>query len=263
VRAAPPPSRRPRGAAPRAPRRSARSGTRRGRWGPRRRSSRRAPRVEVRAVGLVQAVGQPAAHEVPVALGEPEHEQRGVGDVGDGVGHRHLGGQRGPRVLGAHRLVGHDEDRLQADRRLQPRRHPVGADDEAAPQRGRDVVGMALELGGQRQDVGVELEQVVGSHQARDVGRRARPQPAGERDLRADAELERVGRVEALEAAHDEVAPVAGDRQVGDDGEAAGLDDLDLGVQRQGRGEAVEPRAEVGRRGGDADEAAALHGARP
>ena len=51
--------------------------------------------------------------------------------------------------------------------------------------------------------------------------RRARPEPAGERDLRADRELEVVGRVQRLERPHGEVAPVARDLQVGVDARSA------------------------------------------
>jgi hypothetical protein len=43
---------------------------------------------EVGAVGLMEAVGEAAADEVPVAAGQTERQQRGVGDVGDRVGHR-------------------------------------------------------------------------------------------------------------------------------------------------------------------------------
>ena len=43
---------------------------------------------------------------------------------------------------------------------------------------GRDVVRVTLELARQRQQVGVQLEQVVGRHQARDDRRRARAEPA-------------------------------------------------------------------------------------
>ena len=70
----------------------------------------------------------------------------------------------------------------------------VGADGEAAVQRRRDVVGVALELGGEREHVGVELEEVVGGHEPGDVGGGARAQAAAERDLRPDAEGEGVGR---------------------------------------------------------------------
>ena len=68
--------------------------------------------------------------------------------------------------------------------------------------------------------------------------------------------------MEALEAAHREVATVLGDRQVADDGKAPGLDDLDLGVQRQGGGERVKARPEVRRGRGHADKATTLHARR-
>ena len=42
------------------------------------------------------------------------------------------------------------------------------ADHEAAAQRRADVVRMALQFGGERQQVGVELEQVVGRRQPGD-----------------------------------------------------------------------------------------------
>ena len=67
--------------------------------------------------------------------------------------------------------------------------------------------------------------------------------------------------VQALERADDEVRPVLRHVEVGLDRERPGLLHLDLEVQRDRGGERVEPRAEVGRRGGDADEAAALHAA--
>jgi hypothetical protein len=122
---------------------------------------------------------------------------------------------------------------------------------------------VALELGGVLEQVGVELEEVVGGHQARHVGRGAGPQPPAERDVGADPEGEVVGRVQPGEPAHRQVAMVAGDAQVGLDGEAAGLDDLELHVQRDRAREAVEPGAEVRRGGGDPDETAALHGPDP
>ena len=61
-------------------------------------------------------------------------------------------------------------------------------------------------------------------------------------------------------AAHDEVAAVARDRQLGLDRELAGLHHLHLEVECERRREHVEAGAEVGRGGGDADEAAADHG---
>ncbi len=125
------------------------------------------------AAGLVEAVVQPARHEVPVAAGEAERQQRAVGDVEDRVGQRHLGGQRGARGLGADGVVRHHRQRLQAGGRVEARGLAVGAHHEAAVQRRRDVVGVALQLGGQVQQRGVQLEDVVGRHQPRDDRRGA------------------------------------------------------------------------------------------
>ena len=75
--------------------------------------------VELRAARLVQAVGEPAGDEVEPALGQPEHEQRRVGDVEDRVGHRHLGGQRGARLGGAHVAVRDDDHRLEPGGRVE------------------------------------------------------------------------------------------------------------------------------------------------
>ena len=113
--------------------------------------------------------------------------------------------------------AGHDEQALQAGRRLEALGVAVAAQHEAAQQRGGDVVRVAFELGRLGQQVGAELEDRVGRHEAGDDRRRARPEPAGERDVRADRELEVVGRVQRREAAHDQVAAVAGDPQVGVD----------------------------------------------
>jgi hypothetical protein len=126
-------------------------------------------------------------------------------------------------------------------------------------QRRGDVVGVALELGGQGEQVGIELEEVVGGHQPRHVGGRARPEAAAERDPRADAEGEGVGGGEPGEAAHGQVAPVARDLEVGVDGEAPRLLHLELHVQRERAREGVETRPEVRARGGYADEAATAH----
>src|SRR3954468_18525193 len=54
-------------------------------------------------------------------------------------------------------------------------RAAAGAHAEAAEQRGRDVVGMALELGREGEQIGVELEGVVGGDEPGHVRRRARP----------------------------------------------------------------------------------------
>ena len=153
--------------------------------------------------------------------------------------------------------AGHDEQALEPGRRVEALRVAVRAQHEAAQQRGRDVVRVALEPGRLGQQVGAELEDRVGRDQPGDDRRRARPEPARERDVGADRELEVVGRVQRGEPAHDQVAAVARDPQVGVDGEAAGLDDVDLHVQVQRRAHHVEPRPEVGRGRGDADGPAA------
>ena len=207
----------------------------------------------------MQAVLEPACHQVPLAARQPEHEQRRVGDVEDGVAHRHLGGQRGPRLPGADRIVGDDHDRLEPGRDVESGRGAVGTHDEPAEQGRPDVVGVALDLGGGGQQVGVELEQVVGGHHAGDNRRRARAEATRERDVAVDREPEVVGWMQGGEGPHAEVAPVAGDVEVGDDLEVAGLLHLDLQVQLQRRGEHVEAGAEIGRGRGHADEPAALH----
>jgi hypothetical protein len=182
-------------------------------------------RKEVRAALLVQPVLQTATQQVPVAA----------------------------RGAGAHRLVRHHRERLEAGGRVKARGLPVGAHHEAAAQRGRDVVGVALQLGRARQQVGVELEQVIRRHQPRDDRRRARPETAGERDLRGDAEGEAVRGVQVLEGAHAQVLASARQRQLALHRKAPGLPHFQLHVQRKRGRHAVEPRPQVrrGRRRAD------------
>jgi hypothetical protein len=163
----------------------------------------------------VQTVVQTLREHVPVAARESERQQRAVRDVEDGVGERHLLGQRRSRGARAHGLLGHDGERLKPGRRLEARRATVGADHKAAVQRCRDVVGVALELACVREHVGVDLEHVVGRHQPGDNRRRARAEPAREWDLRADLERELVGRMQPLERTDAEVLAAERDRQVG------------------------------------------------
>ena len=133
--------------------------------------------------------------------------------------------------------------RLEPVGRLEARDLAAGDDHEAAEQRRGGVVGMALELGGVAEQVLLQLEHVRGRQHARRVRRGAGAQPARQRDRRADPEGEVVGRMQPREAAHAEVAAVARDVELGLDGEAAGLDHLELDVQRERRGERVEARA--------------------
>ncbi len=151
-----------------------------------------------------------------------------MGDVEDRLLDRDLLGQGIARLTCAHRLLGHDRQRLQARGRLEAHCLAVGANDEAAIERRGDVVGVTLDRGGAREQVDVQLEQVVGGEQAGDDRRGARAEAAGERDVRADAESEVVGGVQALEGAHAEVVLVPRDVQVGLDGKAAGLCHLQL-----------------------------------
>ena len=155
------PSRRSRCAAPPRRRRSARRSTRPSTVGPapeivapsapssralRASSSERGNRG---ARGGAGAGGRcrPRATRSQSPRGEPEHQQRGVRGVEDRVGQRHLGGQRGARRARARPACArHDQQRLQAGGGSKPCGVTVGADDEAAEQRGGDVVGMALEL---------------------------------------------------------------------------------------------------------------------
>src|SRR5205085_2911075 len=68
------------------------------------------------------------------------------------------------RCLGANPLGWHDHNRLESHRRVETVDAATVADHEPTSQRGRDVVRMTLDLHPQPQDVGAELEHVVGGH---------------------------------------------------------------------------------------------------
>ena len=94
----------------------------------------------------------------------------------------------------------------------------VDHDDQAAVKRRRDVVGVALDLGGERQDGAVArraAEQFVGAEQAGGRRRGARAESRGQRhgDLAVDAQAGGHGRAnlveEPAEGAHHQVAGVA------------------------------------------------------
>jgi len=110
--------------------------------------------------------------------------------------------------------------------------HSAGAaDHEAALERGSDVVRVPLELDRQREDVGVELEQVVGREQPGDDRRGARAQAPDQRDPRGDPELSVVGPMQTLDGPPEQVSAVPWDVEAGHDGEAAvgqALDDVHL-----------------------------------
>ncbi len=108
------------------------------------------------AVGLVQLVVEGGREQVRVAGGDGGAEQRGLGARRGGVGVRDGRGQAAARRLGVHARVGHDDDRRQRQIGREPARvrqpgavAPAQAD--AAEDRGREVVGVALERQAERQ----------------------------------------------------------------------------------------------------------------
>ena len=147
-------------------------------------------RVEVRAVGLVEAVAQAARHELDVAAREPEHQQRAVRGVEDRVRERHrlpAAPRRASAV--ATGSAGTTSTASSARRRLDPRDGAVRADDDAAHQRRGDVVGVALDLAAQREHVDARAPvELARRDQPRDGGRGARAEAAAQRDLRAHHE---------------------------------------------------------------------------
>ncbi len=142
-------------------------------------------RIEVGAARLVDAVAEPARDQVEVPAGQAEHEQRGVGDVEHGVRDRDPRRQRVARLRRAHGLAGDDQQALQPGRRLEALGVSVRAQHEAAEQRRRDVVRVALQPRGLGQHVRAEFEDRVGRHEPGDDRRGARAEPAGERDVAA------------------------------------------------------------------------------
>ena len=118
-------------------------------------------RVEMGSMRLVQAVAETRRDQLPVRPGETQDQRRGLSHVEHRVAQRDARRQRRSRRLGDHRLGRDHERRLEPHRRLEAVNPGPLAYDEAALQRGGDVVGMALELARQLEHVGVELEQVI------------------------------------------------------------------------------------------------------
>ena len=162
--------------------------------------------------------------------------------------------------------AGIDDDALEAAGRVEAGRArrvplPRPADDEAAVDRRRNVVGVALQLArpGQQLLLGEgQLEEVVGGAEAGDDRRGAGAEPAGQRDLAAQAEGDAVGGMQALEGAHDQVVAAGRDIEAARvEGELAGLLDLQLEIERERRSHHVIARPEIGRGGGNADQSMA------
>jgi hypothetical protein len=186
-----------------------------------------------------------------------------MGDVEGGVRERNLGRQRGARI-GGRDLLGRDHrDGLEAGRRVKSRDVAVRADHEASVDGGRDVVGMALDPRCPLEDLVSperQLVHVVGGHEPGHDRGCARAEAGRERDLRVHPERKAIDVVQVGEAAHAQVGVVGG--QVlppGVDRELPGLLDLELEVDRDGRGHRVEAGTEVRRRAGDAHPAPASH----
>ncbi len=121
---------------------------------------------------------------------------------------------------------------------------------------------MPLELRRQSEKVllrAVELVQVVRRGESGDDRGGARAEPGGDGDLAADLEAQAVGGVQELEGSHAEVRAVQGHIvPVRLDLERPRLRNLELEMERERGREHVEAGPEVGRGGGNADEAAAL-----
>src|SRR5215207_3589973 len=208
-------------------------------------------RVQVAAARLVDQIAETAADQAEVVLRQPQHEQRGMAHVVNRLADRQLRGHRRARRRRWHLVVGDRQHALEAGRRVEPHRSLAGAraDDEAAVERGSDVVRVALELGGELEERGIQLVHVVRRRKAGDDRRRARPEARRHGDLRADLEADPVGAVKPFEGAHAEVGAVG--RHVGHvrvHEELARLLHLELELQRQGGRQHVVARAEVGRR---------------
>ena len=92
-----------------------------------------------------------------------------MGDVENSVGERHLIGQRRPRFARCDRLVRHNEHSLKPIGGIEARHFATGRHDEAAVERCGDIVGMAVELAPKRQQVGIELKEMVGRDQAGEI----------------------------------------------------------------------------------------------
>src|SRR3954469_15090429 len=220
-------------------------------------------RVQRRPALLVDAVRQPAGHEVEVAAGEAQHEQRRVRRVVDGVGDRHLGRQRGAGLHRRDLLRRNRQHALESRHGVEAHGRPVvRAHHEPSVDGRAHVVGMPLELRREVEQRRVELEDVVGRGEPRHDGRGRRAEAGGRRDLGLDAEAEVVGRLERLEGPHAEIRPIERHaRHVALDRERAPLLHLELEVEAEGGRHRVIARAEVGRRRGHPHDSVPPHGA--
>ena len=144
------------------------------------------------ARGLVQPVLRREVQRIPLALRQRRDEQRRAADVEHGVFLRELARQQLAALARRHLEVRHEQHDLQPRRQRRghvPVRVAVADDDaQAAEQRRRHVVGVALQPRAQRQHLRVAqraAHQRVRADDARRPRRRARAEPAADRDASA------------------------------------------------------------------------------
>ena len=140
---------------------------------------------------LVEPIDGEDAEQVEPPDRHPRDADRQAGQVRDRVLARDLGRQHGPHLGGREAQVRDEQDRPKIARRIEAERLDRavdrGADDEPAVERGRRVVGMALDLVRQAQQVGARqrlAEERVAGDEPGDRRRRRRSEPARERESR-------------------------------------------------------------------------------
>ena len=109
-----------------------------------------------------------------VAGSQRGHEQRGAGDVEDGVVERHRRGELRARLRSRSDDGGTHTTTAGSTAERDPHRPPAGGGHDAAEQRGGDVVGVALQLGAPGQHVGGDLRPVEATGRRRPPPRRGR-----------------------------------------------------------------------------------------
>ena len=142
-----------------------------------------------RAIRLMEPVPRRRFQEVPLPLAQSEGQQGGAAHVVDGIFEDHLLRKHSARLLGDDLVRWNEDHRLEpafgldraADKRAAVPRHDL----EAAEERGRDVVGVPLDLGAGLEDLlrrqGRALQSIGRPETADDSGG-ARSKPAAQRD---------------------------------------------------------------------------------
>ena len=189
---------------------------------------------------LVQAVLGGDAQRPGITGGQRRDEEGGPAHVERGVGERDLLGKQAPRA-GRRRLLGRNPHH---DREIAPERDAhhltAGHRDDSSVQRGRRVVGVAFELGGDRHDFAARLahrmpELRVRREQARNPRRAGKPQATATGEFGSD-------RQRSLAAG----APERAHRRMGFRLRALATD-CHFEVDVEGNRDRVERRAEIGR----------------